>query len=438
MCGHLSCGPEPWLNYVKWYLGRQLANELLCVACANTRQGDEVVPVSWVCESCFVDIFEERAQLVGVRGQVGVDERVEPFSTSLQRTALPAEVGRVVDLAPVVGTTSSHWVLLTEAGELVRFNADSLEWSRVARCSVSNEDEGIRSHRLRRRLHVSADGNFAAVVNDFGYQGQVIDLRSGEVTMALHSEGGYAGEVPFSLAFAVGPDGQTVVIHRTDSNRLDVSNPANGRLLTVRESPAHLAEHYLDYFYGAIAVSPGQKRILADGWLWHPIGIPMAWSLEEWLVSNVWESEDGPSKRDLCYRESFWNGAMTWIDDTRCAIGGIGPDRDAMVDGARIFDVPGSPERAPWNDEWRERQTVFAFGGPAGRFFSDGRWLFSADSSGLSRWDVSTGERTGHLSDFQPTHHHRGSGELVQLEEGVMIRLLITSSPSSSSDGTDK
>jgi len=63
-----------------------------------------------------------------------------------------------------------------------------------------------------------------------------------------------------------------------------------------------------------------------------------------------------------------------------------------------------------------------AFPGPAGEFFSDGTFLFSSSESGLSRWSTEDGARTGHLERFHPMHHHRGAGELVQLNENVLLR----------------
>jgi hypothetical protein len=51
--------------------------------------------------------------------------------------------------------------------------------------------------------------------------------------MTLDNGGSHAETVPFSLAFAC-HRGQDVVIHRTAWNRLDVSDPATGRLLTAR------------------------------------------------------------------------------------------------------------------------------------------------------------------------------------------------------------
>ena len=80
-------------------------------------------------------------------------------------------------------------------------------------------------------------------------------------------------------------------------------------------------------------------RILDDGWVWHPVGIPATWSLERWSAGNVWESEDGPTRKILCTRDYYWDHAAAWIDETRVALGGIGEDDLDMIDGARIFDV---------------------------------------------------------------------------------------------------
>jgi hypothetical protein len=108
---------------------------------------------------------------------------------------------------------------------------------------------------------------------------------------------------------------------------------------------------------------------------------------------------------------------MTWLDDRRVAVGGIGDDDRVMIDGARVFDVT-----RPGDAGGRWCAELFAFPGPAGAFFSNGRWLFSSDHTGLSRWDVNDGARTGFLEGFHPTHHHRTAGELVQRVQDVLVR----------------
>jgi hypothetical protein len=104
-------------------------------------------------------------------------------------------------------------------------------------------------------------------------------------------------------------------------------------------------------------------------------------------------------------------------------ISGIGDDDADMVEGARVFDVTASGKASPeWRSDWKWALEVTAFAGPAGRFFTDGISLYSSSKEGLSRWCVEDGVRTGHLPDFEPTHHHRGARELVQLSENVFTR----------------
>lgn len=94
---------------------------------------------------------------------------------------------------------------------------------------------------------------------------------------------------------------------------------------------------------------------------------------------------------------------------------------------ARIFDVTALGDAGPhWRSDWRWARELKAFPGPAGKFFSDGISLFSSTESGLSRWSIEDGARTGCLQGFQPSQHHRGAGELVQLKGHELVRWSFT------------
>jgi hypothetical protein len=351
------------------------------------------------------------------------------LKTELMRATLPREIGAILDFASIDQASHSEWILLTEDGSLIRLDADSLAWKRVASSVLLAEadHEPWNNQLLRERLHVSACGRFAAVVNDYGKRGLLIDLQRGVVTRVLNGGDYCPDTVPFSLAF-VNVNGQARCIHRTDWNRLDISDAATGELLSER-GPTQYKEgepsppHYLDYFHGALHVSPNGTYILSDGWVWHPVGVPTIWHVENWCLSNVWESENGPSKLDICERDYFWGHAICWVDEKRLAIGGIGDDDEKMIDGARIFDVtlPGTACPA-----LRSPLEIATIQGPAGLFFSDGMSLFSADPAGLSRWDIAANVRTGHIMDFNPTRHHRGTRELAQLIDGKLVRWCIS------------
>ena len=339
---------------------------------------------------------------------------------AVRELAVPPRLGAVADLAPVRDCERPVWLALGEDGTISRWDVTTGDHEAVGTTTVSPEPdhEPWNDRRLRRRLHASHDGMFAAVVNDYGRFGEVIDLRTGEVTLALDSQDYQAGTVPFSLAFGQSPGGLCVVIHRTDWNRLDVSDAQTGVLLTDRSIPVSaegdaLPEHHLDYFHGALYVSPDGKRILDDGWIWHPIGCPSVWDLDQWIGGNVWESEDGPSRVDVCARAYFWDHAMTWIDSARIAIEGIGDDDDDMQPGARIFDTTRTGQSGTALE-------LLAFEGPSGPFFSDGSHLFSCGDADLSIWDPVEGKLLGVVPGFSPTHHHSSARQFWQLADGTV------------------
>jgi hypothetical protein len=430
VCVHLRTCTTPWLSYVKWYTGRGLEVELLCQPCANARDHGQPVMADWVCEPCFQNVTEEVGDLNGVRGRAEIRVRREPFAPVLVETILPAGIGGVTDFAPLGSASVPSWLLLLDDGALLQLDPRSLECSPVAQVTVPPEPEREPwcQKVLRRHLHVSSRGEFAAVVNDFGRWGQVVDLRSGQLTMSLDGGTYHPETVPFSFAFVDrGP--LTLAIHRTAWNRLDISDPVTGASLSDRSQPpaseGDRPVHHLDYFHGALLPDPSSARIIDGGWVWHPVGMPTAWSLDRWF-DNVWESEDGPSRIAVCARSYYWNAPMVWLDDDHVAIGGIGDDDNEMIDGARVFDVTTPGKASPaWNPnfEWARERNAFA--GPGGLFFSDGRWLFSSDQGGLSRWDPVTGERTGQLTGFRPSRHHRTARELAELRDGRLVRLIL-------------
>lgn len=337
---------------------------------------------------------------------------------AVREVTVPPGFGEVADLAPVRGEQRPVWLVLGTDGTISRWDTATGRHETVGTTTVPEEPDHDpwNDRHLRMRLHASHDGLFAAVVNDYGRFGEVIDLRSGEVTLDLENDGEESVTVPFSLAFGQ-RRGRSVVVHRTAWNRLDVSDAHSGMLLTDRTLPVPTEgdtapERHLDYFHGALYVSPDGKRVLDDGWIWHPIGIPSAWSLDDWIERNAWESEDGPSRVDLCGRAYYWDHGMTWIDSERIAVEGIGDDDLSMRPGARIFDTSRS-------DQNRMAVELLSFEGPTGSFFSDGTCLFSSGRTGLSIWDPVAGKLLGEVPGISPTHHHPGARQFVQLTAGT-------------------
>jgi hypothetical protein len=411
VCRHLFGVPENEIGpyFYRCLTGDGIRSDLRCRDCSD----DDAAEVFVVCEGCVVRV-EEDCDQVGWRGEPEVMERPEPCRQNVVATPLPAGLGEVVDVA-AVDARPGIWLVLSRDGRISQWDCASGSTCELAVSTVpdESEDDSADSKFAMPRLHASADGRFAAVVNDFGRRGAVFDLAAGRMTLLLDGGDHHQETVPFSFAF-VEHAGRTVAIHRTRWNRLDVSDPATGALLSERDvEPAEKGkprpEHYLDYFHGALLPSPGGTRIADDGWVWHPVGIPMTWSLEQWLGGAKWEAEDGPSVCRLVWRAYRWNNPMCWLDEDHLVLGGIGNDDEAMLDGVEIFQV-----------ETGARTSVFA--GPSGRLFIDDRRMYSAPASGLEIWDPDTGQRTGRVPGFVPTHQHTGSAELVALAGGTLLR----------------
>jgi len=346
----------------------------------------------------------------------------------VRKIVIPTEFGKIIDLAPMNSEARSIWILLGSNGDIFRFDADTAEGTRLASITIPDEGGGqtrFRDSARKLRLHSSFGGDYAAVVCDYGRYGAVVDLNAGKVTMRLDG-GDYCNEtVPFSFAF-LNRGRQTIAVHRTAWNRLDLSDASSGELLSIRNPTSYQngeprPEHYLDYFHGALYVSPNGTRIVDDGWVWHPVGVPTVWDLNLWISANPWESDDGPTRKEICARDSYWDRGVAWLNERIAAIGGIGDDDSEMVEGARIFDVTSEgPAGSRWRSDWSWAKEITAFPGPAGKFFSDGRSLYSSDKIGLSKWDTETGARLGCTDGFHPIHIHTGVGELAELADDAL------------------
>ncbi|MFJ3306968.1 hypothetical protein ACIPSA_28400 [Streptomyces sp. NPDC086549] len=423
LCAHIRSSRAKVLDHYTWYTGAGTNSARICGDCRALVDSGAVAAVEQVCEDCFDDT---EGDLLGAAGRPEVLDRPREFDRRVVATPVPPALGPAEDLAPVAAAGVT-WLVLCADGRIVRWNCDTGEWAEEARTTVEvpADAEPYCGRAPSRRLIASADGRFAAVVVDHANQGEVFDLSTGAVTLTLDGGTYHNDTVPFSAAFA-GHDGRTVLIHRTEWNRLDLSDPATGELLTAREfEPGEdpRSERVLDYFHGGLTVSPTGVRIADDGWVWAPVGVVTAWNLRDWVAGNPFESEDGPSRTELPGCLYHWNRPVVWLDDDRLVVGGIGEDDYEIVGGARIFDVGGAGSRPAGHRPAPVAPEVMTFGGPEGRFFAAGGLLFSSDSAGLKIWDPADGSRLGAVEGFSPTHHHPAAGELVALtDEHLLLR----------------
>lgn len=319
-------------------------------------------------------------------------------------------------------SASGTWHLLRANGELTVLDPEG-EPLRAVRLDPLTFAAFLPERRLI--LRISPDGRFAAVAEEFGLKGAVFHADSGSLAYPLERGDYYANISSFPLAFFE-LEGKSHLIHGTDWNRLDICDAATGTPLTVRARTEYVSgqprpAHYLDYFHGRLHVSPGGNWIAEDGWHWHPLGATRIWSLSDWMTRNEWESEDGPSLRDLCQRAYFWDGPLVWLDHGRLAVWGLGDDDERMDPGIRIFEAatgseiggfPGpsiSPHRI-WPPE-TDRHGWLAYD----------RWLYAiSPDEGTSVWDLDRGVCLHREEGFVPVGHDPRTGAFLSWSEGTI------------------
>ncbi|MFD4137200.1 hypothetical protein [Streptomyces goshikiensis] len=398
VCEHIRTATTAPLDHYVHYTGRGVEHQRICGLCRN----DAATAVTAaVCEDCF-DATEGSS--LGVLGLPETIDASRPVRGMVETTPLPEEAGTVVDIAP----TESGLVLLCDDGRILRWDTASGACTEAARSTVMvpADTQPWDGREQALRLHASRDGAFAAVVVDHGRTGEVIDLSTGTVTMALENDGYYSHTVPFSLTFTEHA-GRTVVLHRREWRIIEAADAATG-IVKARIPMDDPHSAWSGYFHGALHLSPAGTKIASDAWWWHPTGRTFVWTLDRWLTDgeSAWPRDTDQWQLPGC--DYYWNRPVVWLDDDRLIVGGLGDDDDELVPGARVFLLGRGPSETLLEE-------VSTFGGPEGRFFAADGLLFSSAESGLHIWDPATGTRLGTLAGFRPTHHDSSRGELLEL-----------------------
>ncbi len=283
VCVHLLENRDQ--DHLQRFTGRDLAFDLVCDECGRNPDGSEN-SLRGVCPDCFRGAREE-GHWDGIVGRPEVAERETGLAFRHETARRVAEPGaRVIDIQPVPSVDRDLWIAVTASGEILRLYLD--EGSATVLCRLPEAPVDFASDVT---LRVSDDGKMAAVANTRGRQGVVFDLTSGRTTMSLDRGDYHEEHCNFPVAFFE-VDGRLLLVHGTDWNRLDVSDPATGALLTERSPSSYRQgepqpEHYLDYFHCGLTVSPDHKYVADNGWMWHPVGVVTTWSLERWVRYGV-------------------------------------------------------------------------------------------------------------------------------------------------------
>lgn len=403
-------------DYYQHFTGVGYEYALWCASCHKKQQQDEE-HVALVCIACQEELREE-GSWDGLSGRPAIAERPSSLRFSHQSyTVAELQDEVVVDLQPLMHLLTNSWLGVTAKQKWFHLTVDD---------SGSIKYEPLfdtLDPKLEGELHltVSPNGLWGALVQTRGQHGIVVNLQTGCVSMQLERDTYHIDVTPFPVAFFI-EGGQERIVHATKWNRLDISDPSTGTCLTSRthskisEDPPRY-DHVLDYFHGRLVVSPNQTWIVDNGWVWGPAGIIEMWDVQHWATNNVWESEDGSTKKNLCWSAYHWDAALCFLDEKTLAVWGYGQDEEWMLPAVRIFDVERGKEirwfagpdieaqtTNPWK-KWPYHGLVFD------------EFLFSfSEKNGSAVWDIVTGERLHFDASFYPTRYHHRAKRWLSLQ----------------------
>ncbi|GAA2789618.1 hypothetical protein [Crossiella cryophila] len=390
-CGHIAVAAQrrmcPHLNaehdqvYYRLLTGRGMDYDLVCQDCAG--QADPAATLTEVCLGCAEAVDEDWSDVLGWRGEPEIRLRDAELTGTWTSRASAAEPLNPRCLAPL----PDGWLALTAHG-LVHLGATA---DRPVAARIELPAETPRQYLDRVHgpaLHTGPDGRFAAVVTDYGRYGTVLDLRTGRAVRSLDRGAYHEETTPFPFAFL---DAARVVT-ATGWNRLEIIDLGTGQSLGGDE-PA-------SYFRGALTPNPSSTRVLDDGWVWSPVGMPRALDVGALLRGE--EHEDR-----LTFRAYAWDQPVAWVDEDVVAIQRIGQDDEAMIDGVELYDA-------------RRVVRTGMFAGPAGPMWGFGGLLHVSAAEGFEVWDPVEGARVGLVEGFRPQAHNPVTGAFAELRDGVL------------------
>jgi hypothetical protein len=400
VCVHLFNGEAE--SYSHRFTGSGIDYDLLCPACAEasaladdeTSEPPAALHTS-PCAACFVAVAAPCTCAPGERAVLSapaVAERTTRLSFQHEMLRVPTALGAPLrDLVALPGSDASRWVAVTTTGRLAVIDLTAKTSSVVADLDGAGVDPAQDLDVV-----ASPDGKLAVVVEARGASGVVVDLETGDITMLL-DRGEPARAARYPVAFAAAGE-RVVLVAASAWNRLQAYDPRTGDPV-VRRPSGESQEHQLEYASSGLSVSPDGAWLVDNGFTAEGAGLVSAFALGRWLDGNPWEPEDGPSKRYLCQRWDYWDGPVAWIDRDTLAVFGYGPSRVSMIPAVILFDVTtGEPLR------W--------FPGPDGALVHD-TYLFSMGDTGVSVWDIASGERLLHDAGFQPLRYHPGARQFL-------------------------
>ncbi|HEY0255721.1 MAG TPA: hypothetical protein VGC41_29530, partial [Kofleriaceae bacterium] len=312
--------------------------------------------VGEICETCMDEL--------SCTGHAGEPEILHaPLPLRLVTATRDVAVPDLHALAPMGGADRDRWLGVSADGGVYEL----LDGVATERARITPVVGAV--------VYVSRDGRFAAIVEARGVRGVVIDFAT-NMQHAISRDGYHSGHCEYPFAF-VERDGRTLFVHSPRWNKLDLCDAESGECITPRTAD-ELKSHLLDYFHASLRVSPDQRLLSDDGWVWGPEGSIKSVSIDAWVASRF-ETEDGPTRKHLESRAYGWGMPLVWIGNDELVFWGYGRDEESLVRAAQIWNgITG--KRVRW------------FGGVVhGQFCIDERQLIAFDKTTLQVWDLDRG-----------------------------------------------
>jgi hypothetical protein len=226
ICTHLLEDREKDIYF--FFTGEGVHYRLLCEDCKKTPD-NLTLPLQSATQTQVDELDDFYWEYLGEPGIITQELELTLSHRTIEiKPPLKSAIRKII---PMNRTQTSQWLAVLSSGEIVQLDLATGHVFTLAQIAPSKEFAFNEQTPLC--LHLSLDNHYAVVGDDKGAHGVVIDLYSGRITMVLN-RGSYRNEhTPLPIAFFEHDD-KPYLIHGTDWNRLDISDPSTGKLITKR------------------------------------------------------------------------------------------------------------------------------------------------------------------------------------------------------------
>lgn len=393
---------------IKRFIGNGKKAEYICEECKKEPQYSK----RYLCNVCVENL--EQNCYWSIEGMPEVIKNLRPFSFTSREIKIEALSDCDILALTPLHNSKTDMVAFTSKGQL--WLIDIINASKKFIIEYSN-------NTLARNGNISlilSNNNKLVAITSLVYRNQenpsnkgiIANLTTGDILMDLKCGDYHTEEADFPVAF-IEHENETLVVHATEWNRLDITNPLTGELFTERnfenipnkEDKSINDKTVFTEWAGQLEVSPDQKQIATIGWVWHPIGVAFSWNIEKWLAENIWESDIGESKKSYAYWDYFWHSPFFWLDNKRLCIWGydqLHTEEDIPLNSVAIYDTE-SGKLLNW------------FAGPTIEPFYFDRFLFSGNENqdGITIWSIEEGCLLHEEKNIKANAYHQGTKEFI-------------------------